>query len=162
MIEPRPYPTDVLAGCETGLLFFGAGLLGANDGIHFRDAGIRAAVVDRDRDMLARMAPEYPREWIFFGADTFEWAETFRAEGGYADAVSVDPPLGQCEKALEHLSLWLAIARKALTLTVLNPVPRAGALLAFAAEIEEAKRDWRCSFFKRNSRVSWLVMVPDA
>ncbi len=162
MIEARPYPTDVLAGCETGLLLFGAGLLGANDGAHFRAAGIESAVVDDDRDALALMAKEYPKDWLFFGADATVWAEQFRAEGGHADAVSVDPPLGQREKALEHLPLWLAIARKALTLTVRNPAPSLADLMAIVGGTAAQASDWRCSFFERNSRVSWLVMVPDA
>lgn len=139
------YPTDLLHGCRTGLLLFGAGFLGENDGRWFRRQGIHSIVVDRDAEKLAEMRREYPGDWAFLAGDAFEYAERYARAGLRFDAVSVDPPLHMLDDCFDLLPLWLSLSNHLLTLTSRDGVTWQG-------------EGWRMSTITRVAgSTQWLV-----
>ena len=140
-----PYPVDLLEGCETALLLFGAGFLGLNDGIHIADAGLDAFVIDIDREKLEHMVKLYPKTWTFCEADAWWFAENVNAQ---FDVVSVDNYTGDAEvPVLASLPLWCSLARKVVTVTktrknIQHSIPHG----------------WEPSIVERSSRADWLVL----
>lgn len=145
--EARPYPADMLAGCETGLCLFAAAFLGWNDAIHMARNDMTVTCVDRDRDRLAEMANLYPPEWRFRTEDAWRFAHDVSLFGDQWDAVSVDTFLGDAtERSLRTLDLWCSLARRCVTVTI--PAGTAPAVPA----------GWRSYEFPRSEKASWLVM----
>ena len=110
------YPTDLLddLDAETGLLLFGAGFYGRNDGIHLADAGLTCTVIDVDLDKMAAMKRVYPSSWTFEVCDVFDWIR--RPVLPTFDVVSVDPQLAHMGISMDWRRLWAARARKLLVI----------------------------------------------
>src|SRR3990172_9872911 len=105
-MQARPYPTELLEGCETGLVLFAAAFLGHNDAIHFAEAGITTSCVDIDSEGLAEMRELYPDSWAFVTVDAWHFAEACASEGVQWDAVSVDTFSGDAtRRSLDSLEL---------------------------------------------------------
>lgn len=139
-----PYPTDKLQGCETALLLFGAGFLGMNDAIHVADAGMHGTVVDTDREMLERMLPLYPADWVFVEGDAWWFAEHI---GASFDVVSVDCFTGDAElKAHQTIGRWCSMASRLVTMTKTRSTPPVSVL------------GWESSLMRRSGRADWLVL----
>lgn len=111
-MEARPYPTQHLKNCETGLVLFSSAFLGHNDAIHFAEAGIRTTCVDTDGERLAEMKALYPDDWTFVQEDAWTFAqETW----DFWDVVSLDPFTGDTmDKVMADLPLWATLARMVL------------------------------------------------
>jgi hypothetical protein len=144
-----PYPKELLPGCETALVLFGAAFLGANDAIHLADAGIAAVtVVDIDGDRLERMRALYPPTWRFVAADAFAFSATEREAGARYDLLSIDPFTGLMPRCREHLPVFLELARRALVLGVEH------------GGVFEPPAGWRASRVERSDLADWLVLEP--
>lgn len=141
-----PYPSNLLKGCETALLLFGAGFLGMNDGIHMVDAGISAVVVDIDESKLLKMANLYPDDWTFVKADAWWMAE--RLDSTF-DVVSVDNFTGDSEApVLASLGLWCRLANRLVTVTkTAKNLPHS------------IPYGWEPGIVARSSRANWLVLT---
>lgn len=149
-MEKRPYPAELLVGCETGLILFGAAFLGHNDAIHFAEAGVPdVTVVDVDGPRLEEMSTLYRGDgWLFVEADAWDYAAAALEEGQSYDAVSVDTFTGAAMiRSLDDLEAWTSIARKFVTVTITR-------------EIGEAMipADWEHRFVRRSLDVYWLVL----
>lgn len=149
------FPVEKLEGCQTALLLFGAGFYGANDGIHLLDAGLRATVVDTDRERLYAMAAAYPATWTFSAMDAWEFAREAVILQILADvrwdAVSVDSWTGDIEpRVIKDLPLWCALARKLVTVTV-----------GYGGSEIVAPEGWAHSYFPRSANARWLVLERD-
>jgi hypothetical protein len=116
--EARPFPTHVLNGAESAACFFCAGFLGRNAEIHVYDAGIRDVLaVDHNQELITRMKPLYPG-WTFVCDDAFAVRDSLvRA----FDIVVADPQLSHMDRALDELSAWQNLARKAVILGCSDP-----------------------------------------
>jgi hypothetical protein len=147
----QPYPSFLLPkDGGTALSLFAAGFWGWNDGIHLIRAGLTVDFVDTDADRLFEMTLLMPEGHAFHVDDAYEFASRAGMEGREWDVVSVDPFMGHMqERSWEMLYLWLAIARKMVTLTVRSDV-----------EVPEDDT-WTASYFPRNEKVGWLVMRRD-
>ena len=109
------YPSDLLNGCDTGLLLFGAGFYGRNDGIHFHDAGLFMTVVDTDSVKVQDMHEMYGAgAWII--EDVFEYMRHVGIHE-YWDVVSVDCPMNLIPRCYGHADQFAASANKLLTIT---------------------------------------------
>jgi len=150
-MQARPYPSELLEGCENGLCLFSAAFLGHNDAIWFAQAGMRSVCVDIDYDRLSQMNGLYPKDWVFVQADAWEFATWARAlpSAPRWDAVSVDCFTGDTEdKVLRSLDLWCALARELVTVTI--TLEKTDAIIA--------PPGWRSSLFHRANNVYWLVL----
>lgn len=107
------YPVELLEHCDTALVLFASGFLGAQDGIFIADAGIAATCVDIRENLLDEMAAVYPASWEFVAADAFEYAEACDER---FDLVSIDCPSGAFLQCAEALPLWCSLARVAVVL----------------------------------------------
>ena len=148
-LEARDYPADMLEDCETGLLLFAAAFLGVNDAIHFARKQTVCTCVDTNPERLGRMEALYPPDWSFVEQDAWEFAEAARASGTGWDAVSVDTFTGMAtHRSLGTLDLWCSLARKCLTVTIVEGLPY------------EVPAGWRQSVFPRDGRfgAAWLVL----
>lgn len=148
--QARPYPSEKLVGCSTGLVLFAAAFAGHNDAIHFAEAGIETTCVDLDHERLAAMARIYPSSWKFHVDDAWRYAEDALANGETFDAVSVDTFTGDAERrSIESLDLWTSIANRLVTAT-------------FTGGFFELPYGWRDSLVERATGVYWLVLERDA
>lgn len=114
------YPRHLLDECESGLLLFCSGRMGAADGHWFRESGLpEVTCVDWDQETLEPFRKAYPPEWTFIQADAFHWAKY--AHPGF-DIVSADAPsqYAYCTASAETLGLWCRLARKYVTATVMT------------------------------------------
>lgn len=147
--EARPYPADMLNGCDTGLCLFAAAFLGVNDAIHFARHNIQTVCVDLNAERIGQMETIYPQDWEFLVDDA--WAFAGAITGAYTfDAVSVDSFLGDAtDRSLTTLELWCSLASKCVTVTI-----PAGASPA-------APAGWKSYEFPRSTRASWLVLQRD-
>lgn len=122
--NPATFPTDLLAGADSAICFFGAGFLGRNDVVHLWAAGVRnVMVVDTDESKLSEMHDAYEGlNWGFATCDAYAWAKSsqspFVRERFTNDIVTVDPWTGDVAKALNSLPLWLSLTRRALVIGV--------------------------------------------
>ena len=151
-MEKRPYPAELLAGCESGLCLFAAAFLGHNDVIHFAEAGIPdVTLVDVDGERLREMNELYrDKRWQFIEADAFGFARASRILGTKWDAVSVDTFTGSAlERSLGDLEQWTSIARRFVTVTATRDASY------------RVPRGWRSSIHWRSTDAYWLVLEPD-
>lgn len=149
--EARPYPRELLDGCESGLVLFAAAFLGHNDAIHFAEAGIpNVTLVDVDGERLDEMAELYrDKSWTWLTADAWDVALNARRLGTKFDAVSVDTFTGPAlERSLRSLDLWTAIARKLVTVTSVGTH-------------FDVPRGWYGRLRKRSANADWLVLRPE-
>lgn len=109
----NPYPVELLEHCNTALVLFASGFLGAQDGIFIADAGIAATCVDIRENLLDEMAAVYPPSWEFVVSDAFAYAENCDER---FDLVSIDCPSGLFAECAEALPLWCSLARVAVVL----------------------------------------------
>ncbi len=141
----RPYPAWILDYAETGLSIFSAAFYGQNDAVHFYRNNVVGTCVDTDPDKLWQMAEMYPDGWRFYVEDGWRFAEQHAGEQW--DVVSVDPFFDDmAEKAWERLDLWLALARRYVTLTVHDE------------EDVQTPDGWSSFYFPRNGNAGWLVL----
>jgi hypothetical protein len=146
----RPYPVDLLEGCETGLVLFAAAFLGVNDAVHFAEAGLETTCVDTDLERLTAMAQLYPRSWRWHPGDAWEYAAKRFERGDTFDAVSVDTFTGDAElRSLASLDLWTGIANRVVTVTLTGEPP-------------PPPEGWKDSLFERADGVYWLVLERGA
>ena len=146
-----PYPVHLLEGCEDGLLLFGAAFLGANDGVHFLDAGLRSVVVDIDEPKLLGMEKLYPVDWSFIPADAWDITGLVGSWQRQWDAVSVDSWRGDLEdRSLHSLELWCSLARKFVTVT-----------LSYGSSFV-CPVGWTFSLMPRSGNARWLILERDA
>lgn len=115
--ERRPwrftFPTAELEGCESALLLFCSGRLGAYDGIWIWEAGLKDVTgVDFDDTTLGLMAAIYPG-WTFYLEDAWGFAHT--ADRRW-DVVVADPPVDKAPIAATSARLWGSLAEKVLIL----------------------------------------------
>lgn len=128
----RGYPLGCVseAGCETALVLFGAGFYGRTDGVWLAQAGLRADVVDHDREHLKVMRRIYPESWVFECRDVREYVDEAIAAGRRWDVLSVDPPIRLCEPAATMLPTLAKLASRLIVVTRLagvdDPVPPPG------------------------------------
>lgn len=109
----NPYPVELLERCDSALVLFAGGFLGAQDGIFIADAGLTATCVDIRPSLLHDMAAVYPASWEFVVADAFDYA---RECDERFDLVSIDCPSGSFAQCAEALPLWCSLARVAVVL----------------------------------------------
>ena len=148
-MEARPYPVDVLADAETGLVLFAAAFQGHNDAIHFAKAGIRTVCVDTDGERLEQMAELYPADWEFLTLDAFWFADHARRHGRTWDVVSLDPFTGDAmARVRAELELWTAIAERAVIVGVEHGVPEALIPLGWQAR----------GYVLRSEHAEWLTL----
>lgn len=146
--EARPYPTEVLEGCETGLCLFSAAFLGHNEAIHFALAEVRTTCVDIDSGKLAEIERLYPSDWEFVHADAWKFAEDAADAERTWDVVSVDTFRGNAtEKSLVTIPLWCSIANKAVVMTLEK------------GQDYDVPMRWRAELLARNSEVYWLILT---
>lgn len=149
-MNARPYPTEILEGCETGLCLFSAAFLGHNDAIHFAEAGLRTTCVDTNAGRLEEMSELYPRNWQWRWEDAWTFAQRAEALGWQWDAVSADTFTGDVEiKSLRSLDLWCSLARKALTVTLTE------------GKTYDVPKGWISNLYERAEGVYWLVLSRD-
>lgn len=149
-MQARPYPADMLAGCNTGLLLFAAAFCGVNDAIHFARREMVCTCVDTDQDKLGRMAALYPPEWVFYSGDAWEFAQAAAEAGNGWDAVSADTFTGDAtDRSLKTLDLWCSVAYKCVTATI-----------AYGQDYT-VPDGWRASLFPRSDLAAWLVLRRD-
>lgn len=116
--ESAVYPKHLLERCESGLLLFCSGRMGAADGHWFREAGLTAVIcVDWDAKTLVPFACSYPSEWRYVEADAFEWA---RLQTRRWDIVSADVPSQWADRLQETLPLWCSLAERFVTVTLMG------------------------------------------
>jgi hypothetical protein len=145
--QARPYPADLLAGCESGLVLFAAAFLGHNDAIHFAEAGIITTCIDTDAERLYEMRELYPEQWAFVNTDAWAYAEAARREELTWDVVSADTFTGaMTRRSLDSLELWCSLAEQLVTVTVTN------------RNSYTVPKGWGFHLHKRSEKVFWLVM----
>ena len=145
--QARPYPSYLLPDEGTALALFAAGFMGWNDVVHFARKGLQVTCVDTDGDRLLDMAGLYPPA-EFHVQDAWVFAADAMRDGRMWDVVSVDPFLGDAaEFAWDTLYLWVALARKMVTLTVNSKVQL------------NAPDGWDVSYFPRSGTAAWMVMT---
>lgn len=150
-MEKRPYPAELLEGCESGLCLFAAAFLGHNDAIHFAEAGVPdVTLVDVDGERLREMNELYrDKRWTFAESDAFAFARFARQLGSKWDAVSVDTFTGSAlERSLGDLEQWTSIARRFVTVTATRDASY------------RLPRGWRSRIVWRSSAAYWLVLEP--
>lgn len=156
-MQARPYPTDLLKGCKTGLVLFAAAFLGHNDAVHFAEAGIQTICCDTDGDRLGEMESLYPSDWLFVEEDAWKYVQGMVAWNqthphktpthNAFDAISVDTFTGAAtRRSLDSLNLWCSLARKFVTATYTS------------GEAYEVPEGWYGSLYERASGVYWLVL----
>ncbi len=109
--KSHPYPTWVIAGCETALVIFAAEFGGMNDCAWIVDAGLRATCVDNNPDKLEALRDLYPDDWSYICTDAYSLPSTIRY-----DVVSLDPFTNQFDRCAGHIDLWCQIAKRAVIL----------------------------------------------
>lgn len=150
-MEKRPYPAELLEGCESGLILFAAAFLGHNDAIHFAEAGVpNVTLVDVDGERLEEMKSLYrSRVWSFVEADAWTYAEACREYDLMFDAVSVDTFTGSAlERSLGDLEAWTSIARRFVTVTATHEASW------------RLPRGWNSRIMRRSSTAYWLILEP--
>ncbi len=141
------YPTDLLAGCDSALLLFGAAFLGINDAIHFAAAGLaEVTVVDIDAERLDAMRALYPRSWELVAADAFDFVQRRHAAGERYDIVSADPTTPLMPRCRDELPILCALARRAVVLGI-EPG------LEF-----DPPQGWRSRRVGRSKLADWMVL----
>lgn len=146
-----PYPTEILAGCESALVLFGAAFLGVNDAIHFANAAIRAVtVVDIDGAKLDTMRPLYPSEWEFISADAFAFVGDRQTAGARYDVVSADPFTSLMPRVREAVPALCALAGHAVVVGV-----ERGQQIA-------TPPGWHHRRVERSDLADWIVLEPSA
>lgn len=148
-MEARPYPAELLEGCETGLVLFAAAFLGHNDAIHFAEAGLKCCAVDTDVERVMAMRDLYPKNWCWHTEDAWSFAggESLKPGPGW-DAVSADTFTGSAtRRSLDSLELWCSLARKLVTVTYT------------AGEAYEVPDGWKGELYERATGVYWLVLT---
>ena len=145
------YPIDLLGGCKTALILFGAGFYGRSDGVWIAQAGLTATVVDVDHVRLDVMQRIYPDDWSFECHDADWYAASALAAGTQWDLLSIDPPISLCQDAKDLLPGWAELARDLIVMTTLENVdhfiPPDG---------------WRVAACHwRSSAAAWLVLARD-
>ena len=146
-MNARPYPAELLKGCETGLVLFAAAFLGHNDAIHFAEAGLRTTCIDVDGRRLIEMSALYPDDWLFLQWDAWKFADASYAKGMSWDVVSADTFSGDAmRRSLDSFELWCSLAHKVVTATYV------------AGEAYEVPDGWQGSLFERATNVYWLVL----
>lgn len=124
--ESMTYPRHLLDDCDSALLLFCSGRMGAADGHWVREAGITdATCVDWDGATLEPFANEYPREWTYIEADVFEWAPNQYARGHSWELVSADAPSQYGDRLREMLPIYCELADKYVVATLANTGPGA-------------------------------------
>lgn len=145
------YPTDVLAGCETGLCVFSAAFFGRQDAWYMAKAGMVVDCVDTDAVRLTQMAAVYPDGWHYISEDAFEYAEQASREGVEYDVVSLDPFTNLFDRCAETLPLWCSLATRAVVLGSRETPP-------------DAPEGWRVAQVRKRSDfdggVYWTVLEP--
>ncbi len=119
--NPATFPTDLLAGADSAICFFGAGFLGRNDVVHLWAAGVpNVVIVDTDEAKLTEMHERYSMPaWKFETGNAFGIAAALIDKTKWSAAiVTVDPWTGDVAKALNSLPLWLSLTRRALVIGV--------------------------------------------
>jgi len=115
---PGSFPIEVLEGSTTALLLFGAGFLGANDGIFVHDAGLSAVtVVDTDPVKIDEMRPIFPN-WSFERREARTYAYQ---DASPADVVIVDPWTQAMNWVMNETPLWHSLATRYLVIGVSVP-----------------------------------------
>jgi hypothetical protein len=115
--DPAKFPLDVLDGATSAALFFCAGFLGKNDGIHVLDAGIEHVVAcDQDAAKVEEMRALYPSEWRFLAGDAFRHVDELGKAGQRFDVVIADPPTGLMAPVLLALPWWSALSQRFVVL----------------------------------------------
>lgn len=146
-----PYPTELLVGCESALVLFGAAFLGINDAIHVAAAGIAdVTVVDVDAARLATMRSLYPAGWEFVESDAFDFAGRQSAAHARYDLVSADPWTDLMPRCRDLLPTLVSLARRAVVLGV-EP-----------ALSLEAPAGWDGRRIERSALSDWLVLEANA
>jgi len=151
-LEARPYPRDLLAGCESGLVLFAAAFLGHNDAIHFAEAGVpNVTLVDVDGARLEEMQDLYrDPTWTWLEADAWDVAHSAHRLEAKFDAVSVDTFTGAAlERSLGDLELWTSIAGRFVTVT------------ATRDSSYRVPRHWRSRVLARSTLAYWLILEPN-
>lgn len=147
--QAGPYPSDLLDGCESGLLLFAGGFHGRNDGIWFADAGMWATCVDIRPGGLEAMEAVYPDDWEYVVEDVFQFAEQAFAKW---DVVSVDPFTGMFDRCAELAHVWCRLATRAVVLGCGHETA------------VSAPEGWRITRMVQRSQfrggVFWAVMEP--
>lgn len=150
-MQARPYPRELLADCDTGLVLFAAAFLGHNDAVHFAEAGVRdVTLVDVDGERLGEMAELYRSdEWTFVEDDAFAYSRDARGLGAKYDAVSVDTFTGAAmDRSLDDLCQWTELARRVVTVT------------ALVGSRFSVPLGWNASTLDRGSDAVWLILTP--
>jgi hypothetical protein len=158
--ESQVYPRELLEECNSVLLAFCSGRMGAADGHWVRQAGIKdVTCLDWDEKTLEPFRAEYPSEWTYVQADAFQWAEDKawgNSEAFQWDLVSADMPSQYADRMVDSLSLWCALARRYVVATLMESL-----LLAAATRLPTG---WRArEVLKRNEHEDgrvwcWLVL----
>lgn len=154
-IESYAFPTSLLDGCESALLLFASGRMGAADGYWLQEAGIDDVwCVDHDPATLVPFAAAYPAEWRYLEADAF----AFFPDRVF-DLVSVDAPSQFAPHLLTWLPRWCGFASRFVTATVFRHCFIGEPSLD---ELEPAPDGWRYRDLIHRSEfrggVYWLVM----
>jgi O-antigen/teichoic acid export membrane protein len=165
--DPATFPRDAVRDATSAACFFGAAFHGRNDAVHLADAGVAdVVVVDVDDAKLAEMRAVYPAAWRFVVGDAYAAARDMASRGERVDVAVVDAWQSECDRALEELPLWLAVARRRVLVTVAKPwlderglAPDVASLAAWirgrgiVAEVEALHRraDW-------SGGTWWLVL----
>lgn len=151
-MESRPYPTELLEGCKTGLVLFAAAFMGHNDAIHFAEAGIRTTCVDIADERMWEMRKLYPRNWSFVTSDAWYFAKAAQDMEAKYDAVSADTFTGDAMyRSLDSLELWTSLANKVVTATVTLK----------ATDSYRTPAGWWGSLYHRANDIYWLVLQRD-
>lgn len=146
-----PYPAEMLAGRESGLLLFGAAFLGINDAVHFFNARISdVTVVDIDKARLDTMRALYPATWKFVEADAFAFAEKQRAAGTEYDVVSADPFTDLMPRLRTELPTFCALARRAVVFGIEHGQPL------------DPPEGWCARRVERTGLADWVVLERQA
>lgn len=123
--ETFTYPAELLKECESALLLFCSGRMGAADGFHVANAGLTdVTCVDWDEKTLEPFRQAYPAAWEIVQADVFEWVDWNGRPGPLGwngrqwDIVSADAPSQYADRLPEMLPRYCEIARKYVTATL--------------------------------------------
>lgn len=153
--ESMTYPRHLLADCDSALLLFCSGRMGAADGHWVREAGLTdVTCVDWDEKTLEPFAAEYPAEWVYQQADVFAWTH---GQTRTWDLVSADAPSQHAALLPHMLPIYCSRASKYVVATM--------ACYASDDPIQPAAPDgwiyaedpiWRAEFEGR--RFWWLVL----
>lgn len=157
--ESYAFPRELLAVCESALLLFCSGRMGAADGHWVREAGlVDVTCVDWDAETLDPFSDEYPAAWEYVHEDAWRFAGELA--GRRWDFVSADMPSQYAGQLREALPLFCALATKYATVTLANVGPGA-VVIPDAPDGWRYVGDpiWRNEYHGR--RFWWLVLERD-